>query len=316
MDTPTSFPGPVTLLKAGLSHYKQRGRAVLTIAIAQFVIGMALGFAIVMLSALGTVGMLIGVPLALLFVWAVLWLGLAMLMVFVAEPGSLSARAALGRAAPQVFRFLWVNVLTVLVYSGILALVAGIPALVLYFVAGPVPALVAGLVLFFVAAIVTSPWFSFVGWAFADQGARGMQALLTSREMVRGRNWSVLWRMVVIGFLVGIATVILVIPFELIALALPGVVGDILSEIGSGIAQVLLAPIFVGALYALYAHLKPVAGAPTPVGNGKRYTLLAILGVLFVPAFFGFIAYLIMTQAPMLETAGEFESEPLSAPVE
>lgn len=59
-------------------------------------------------------------------------------------------------------------------------------------------ALLLGLIFFVVPGILFAVWFSFAGLIFILEGVRGRQALMKSKELVKGRFWAVVWRWLIL----------------------------------------------------------------------------------------------------------------------
>ncbi|MBI2594852.1 MAG: hypothetical protein HYW38_01160 [Candidatus Colwellbacteria bacterium] len=141
-----------------------------------------------------------------------------------------------------------------------------------------------GFVMLVIPGIIFVIWFVFAIYVFAIEGEKGMNALLRSREYVRGYWWQVFGRQIVL-VLVALAAVLGL-----------GFIGAILAA-DEGAAFVInlftliLAPFITVYLYMLYQNvksLKPeVAGQPATGPRGFFY-FSAVLGVV------GLIALLVL----------------------
>lgn len=100
-----------------------------------------------------------------------------------------------------------------------------------------------GSILFIIPGIVFAIWFSFAGFIFIDQGLGVKASLSRSRELFKGRFWSVFWRLLVFGLFFGLFGGI---AFYLLSL-IPYGIGSIISTI-SGAFSIL-------PYYLLYKEL-------------------------------------------------------------
>lgn len=139
-----------------------------------------------------------------------------------------------------------------------------------------------GFVMLVIPGIIFSIWFTFAIYVFALEGEKGMNALLRSREYVRGYWWQVFWRQAALILVAGAAALVI------------GFLGAVLtrgSEAGIDIILNLLtlmfAPFVTVYLYALYQNLKllkpEVAGQP-PQGPRGFFYVSAMLGVVGIIA--------------------------------
>jgi hypothetical protein len=63
-----------------------------------------------------------------------------------------------------------------------------------------------GTILLIIPGIIFSIWFSFSGFVFIDQGLGIKASLSRSRQLFKGRFWSVYWRIIVFGIFFGLVT--------------------------------------------------------------------------------------------------------------
>jgi len=128
-------------------------------------------------------------------------------------------------------------------------------------------AVLAGLILLIVPGVVFAVWFVFALYAMLIDGKRGREALKYSRELVKGRWWSVLWRLVIpkivfliIWFLVFYVLLIvvnmLVTGLLSVSLDLAVRMQTILSMLLTIGLTVIFNPVFITADYILYTNLK------------------------------------------------------------
>lgn len=133
-----------------------------------------------------------------------------------------------------------------------------------------------GFVMLFIPGIIFSIWFVFAIYVFAIEGEKGMNALLRSREYVRGYWWQVFGRQIVL------------ILAALAALLGLGFIGAILAaDKGEALIinlfTLILAPFTTVYLYTLYQNvksLKPEVASQPPSGPRGFFYFSAVLGVL------------------------------------
>lgn len=140
-----------------------------------------------------------------------------------------------------------------------------------------------GLFLFFVGSIILSVFVSFAPLLLLDKDVRGMKALLTSRELVRGRVWRVMGYFLLIGFTLTVA--------NLVWSGIPALFGASKDtmELFNSIFNVIAGPFAVCYQVSLYRHVTASAGdtgiVPKP-GQAKWYWIVVALG----PIMFALIA--------------------------
>jgi HEAT repeat protein len=104
-------------------------------------------------------------------IWVVNW-GAAAFFTAVVDQ-TCGIREAFRLAKPKVFAHMWLSVLSGLIISGAHLLLV-------------------------IPGIIFTVWFFFTPFVFIDEDVRGMNALLKSKEYVRGRWFGVCWRLIVI----------------------------------------------------------------------------------------------------------------------
>lgn len=169
---------------------------------------------------------------------AMFW-GLGALICAVAD-GELGIREALEKGWERFWSFSW-----------------------LYFLSGFI--VLGGYLLFFIPGVIFSVWFVFAQFVVAGGQARGMEALLTSRESVRGYWFDVFFRLIVIWL------------FSVVIGWVP-IFGAILS--------LLAVPFTLIYTWQVYEDLRKIKGDNVrPCGPGEKYSWLGVaaLGYLFLP---------------------------------
>src|SRR3989344_3979582 len=106
---------------------------------------------------------LIGISLVPFVIWA----QAALFMGIVASDENIGIRESFRRARGKILSMYWVMILSIFIFIG-------------------------GFVLLIIPALIFATWFSFAIFVFFAEGTRGLDALLKSKEYVRGRFWGVL----------------------------------------------------------------------------------------------------------------------------
>lgn len=138
---------------------------------------------------------------------------------------------------------------------------------------------VGGYLLFVVPGIIFAVWFSLALYIVIAEGLGGMNAILKSKEYVRGYWWEVFWRFIFIGLvIIGIN----------IAVMLLGLVIPVLPNL----LMIFLTPLTVIYTFLVYKNLKAIKEAKGEVksefssGEKIKYILAGLAGIILV---FGFI---------------------------
>ncbi|MDA8170466.1 MAG: hypothetical protein M0Z48_01370 [Nitrospiraceae bacterium] len=145
---------------------------------------------------------------------------------------------------------------------------------------------IAGFVLFIVPGLILMVWFSFSFFILAGKGKTGLNALLESREYVRGFWWPVFSR--------------------LAAVWLPAYALGYVPGIGP-LVSLLFMPLMVAYTYNLYGDLAAMKGAVREPTAGQRKTLaiLAAAGVIVTVSAAVYTARHVDLKAIWLEGAGQ-----------
>ncbi|MCB9812559.1 hypothetical protein H6778_02790 [Candidatus Nomurabacteria bacterium] len=245
-----SLPGVMQLLKGAFASARQRVDLMLLIAVPQ--IAVFLGGYFLEYSSPQSIeaGLAAGV-LVLVGVVASIIVALAIIKVITSEQEE-SIGHAVAWATSNIFPFLWVSILTVLIVYG-------------------------GMVLFVVPGIILSVLLAFSQVVFVAEGRRGLDALLRSRQLVLGRWWGIFGRLLGFGLLLYI---VVLIPFAILVVLLGE--GSLLAELLYQVINAVLAVVMLFGMYTLYkarAQQQPTT-AFVPTEARTKYKLLAALGLL------------------------------------
>lgn len=174
-----------------------------------------------------------------------------------------SLKTLLRQTRPFFWPLLWLGLLTALTFMGLF-----IPLIIPGFI---------GLV-----------WMSFVMWTLLLENRRGLAAIVSSREYVRGRFWPVTGRLVLWLVIQLLITVVLSAVGGNDEASAAYVITSILSAI---ISLFFLSPLGIIYTYRLYQELKQHHGAIVVTEKQRRiYGGLAIWGVIATILFFLLLA--------------------------
>lgn len=145
-----------------------------------------------------------------------------------------------------------------------------------------------GSALFFIPGLIFSVWFSLSLSILFGEDKRGMDAMLQSKEYVKGYWGSVAWRLIAFGLIMFALSLIIFIPISLIGWAL-GISANALSYL----FNILLTPLAFIYTYLLYENIKGLkSGVALQPGSKTPFIIVAILGGLFIPIMiFGMLAF-------------------------
>lgn len=248
------------LLKSSFALFKERFWKLMILQVVPLVVvaiaGVGMGFSVALGGASGWMLLLLPIFVFLMGVAASMAI-LAMIDVFQQDT---PVKMALKQSFNKVWGYLWVVFLMGLIVAG-------------------------GYILLFIPGIILSVWFSFAIYVFALEGKRGMDALMTSKEYVRGYWWAVFGRFLSVA-LVALAVFMPV-------LILSAIFGEEFGGFVSSIVQFVFMPFMMAYIYTLYKHLqetKPtVASQEAPKEGRGWFIALAVVPViaLFVALAFG-----------------------------
>jgi hypothetical protein len=260
------LPGPIALLKEAWHIYTNRFGTLLSIMFS----GLLVIFITVFIMALGSIGILTithatGILMAIPFVIAgvifVLLLSvvsalmqLGMMHAVAGYKEKVGVRESYIRAWKDIASYWWIQLLMMLI-------------------------VVTGILCFFIPGLVFLVWFTFAAYILIAEKTKGMQAIVKSREYVRGRFWPVVGRML-----------FLAIPYIILSLLRINTAHDrestlFLSSALPNIVNVLLTPLQVAYGFVLYNKLKSshVESNPRLLQKQKRvFSILAWIGLVIL----------------------------------
>jgi MFS family permease len=272
-----AFKGPIVLLKEAWNIYKQNFVTYIFLMILSIVASIA---GVIVLALAGVAGYaisqswviaillasVIGLPV-LIYLQTLLHLSLVKALMADYDGAKTTVSQALSGTRSLVIPFFVTQLLATAIIFG-------------------------GYALLIIPGILISIWFSLFTFVFLDQGKKGMMALLTSREYVRGYFPIVFLYPIVLGLIVYGLVLIPTTILENIGM-------EDLSGVISLIANFVSAPITLLYSIGIYRELKNIKGEVTVENFASRRTKYIALGVLGALALIGLLAAL-MTLLPML----------------
>ncbi len=125
-----------------------------------------------------------------------------------------------------------------------------------------------GTLLLIIPGIIFAVWYSFAFYAVLFENAHGFDALKSSKSLVVGRWWAIVWRLAVAGIIFGfLNSVLSYILMSLVKLVpLPMFLQSTSANVLSSLASALTTPLSAAATLILYQSAKqnPVM-QPTPI---------------------------------------------------
>lgn len=124
---------------------------------------------------------------------------------------------------------------------------------------------IGGFVMLIVPGIIMGVWIGFAKYVLVMEGKRGMNALVQSRDYLRGYFWAVLGRDLLLGIVFAVIILIIQLPVAFLF-------GPIGTAVASALWLLLLTPFSVAYVYKMYENLtalKPgVATSQATAGRG------------------------------------------------
>ena len=255
------IPGPLALLKASAALYKKRWKTLIAVLLAPFCVVILVVVGLLGLSfLLGLVGGLFGTIGSLIFTigliilipvifMLLIWSQAALIRAIADSEEGIGFKEAYRRTKSKIFSYAWANAL------------AGL-------------AIIGGFILFVIPGIFVLVWLRFSGLIVVIDGdARGLSAILKSKEYVRGYWKKVFWRIFIFGLIVTIPAFILnLIP--------------IVNFVAGPVFGFIVAPLGVIYSYLLFSSIKQAKG-PFEFAPSRKaklgFGILALLGTIILP---------------------------------
>ena len=251
------MPGPIAIFKQAWSLYKQRLGTFLGITVIPMLVMTAFGFLstaggflAVTKPGLGSLGVLLVLGIVLFIVALVIfpWGLLALLYAVKDSAENIGVGAAFRRAWGKIRSYYWITILMTLIILG-------------------------GGMLLIVPGIIFMIWFGFAMFVLIDEGIKGMDALLKSREYVRGQWWGIFGRLMVMWLLA-------IVVAGIQAIILKTVSSEATKQLVQFLVSLFITPFFLSYVFILYQHLKALKGGTVRVEAGSQKTVFVLIGVL------------------------------------
>lgn len=271
------LPGVFALLDETSTIYKSKLKLFISIAIVPQLIMLLLTFIIYLggIPEFSPNGLflkvilgILGILVVLLFLFFVVWSTTALLYA-AKEKGNTNFKESYKKSLPYL-----VPVFVVSFLSGLISL--------------------GGFLLFIIPGVIFSVWFSFISYIIINEDIKGFNALLKSREYVKGRWWGVFGRFLAFGALMAIVYIVIIAFMAVIRFVFPGI-GGILEQIFGVFINAVIAPLQIIFGFVLYEKIKNIKGdfEFSPSRKKKAFSIVsfivvAILGIFSVILFISF----------------------------
>lgn len=315
------FLGPIKLLSNAWALYKQRFWTLIAIVLmlipTLFIITTTIGISWVsafIFSKIISGGFLLPLLILALAVLAMflvqLWGQAALLFAIVNHRERIGFIESYRRGWHKILSLWWISILMVFVTLG-------------------------GFLLAIIPGVIFTIWFGLSTIILIAEDSRGMNALLKSREYVRGRWWGVLGRGIFIGLLSFIFYII--IPTLILSLVLvfkptlilslvsvlfkaPAVLPVVLQVIYY-IVLIIWTPLVWAYLFLIYQNLRNLRGEVDLAVNKKSKTafiIIALLGIILMPVllYWAVFSKLSAISGPSLNNLGNYTQTSSTVPKE
>jgi len=251
-----SLPGVIDLLKESFVIYKSRFAVLLKIAIipalcflAIFLLSLGITYLNNNISIILTILLL---PLSLASILPQFWSQIALIFAIKDSPENIDFKESYRRAWHKIGSYFWVGFLGGFITMG-------------------------GFFLFVVPGIIFSIWFSFGSFILIAEDQKGMNALLKSKEYVKGKWWGVFWRFLAMGLIFVLIGLILAPLFFFLK-------SQFLINFISWPISLFLGPFVLVYSFLIYKYLKTEKGdfVFEPKKKGL-FIFFAILGFILIP---------------------------------
>ena len=146
---------------------------------------------------------------------------------------------------------------------------------------------IGGFLLFVIPGVLFAIWFSMAYFVLVAEDEKGMNALLKSREYVKGKAWSVFWRYLILFFF----TLLVFIPVGILFGGFPDPWNGVIMQ---SIVSFFATPFSVAYLFLIYRNLAEIKGkfAFAPEKKTKRIFIgIGTLGILLPVLSIGFLLW-------------------------
>jgi hypothetical protein len=277
------------------------------------------------------IAFIVGIGLAILIAVILNFWGVVALMHAVNTAEDIGPGVAFKRALPQLLSYGWLVSLMSAIAVGVFFVGLVIPGALLFtvyffiesLITAPIAHMLVGIgvslvvILFYLAfSLLVSTWMNFSLWLLIEQKAKGLQALIVSRQMVYGRFWAILGRTVGVSALIIVPAIVGAFLIMLLTtLAAPRYANGVETFVGQFIT-LIITPIILAAFGALYARAKQKDTSTVPAHGKGFFISFSVLGVasLVLLAVIGMVAAFYLAAAlPMMMRDGSSSASDGSA---
>lgn len=237
----------------------------------------------------------LGLVLVIIFILSVIvlqiWAQTSLLYAIKDREENIGVVEAYKRGFKKIGSYFWVSLLSTLIIFG-------------------------GFLFFAIPGVIFSIWFSFAVIIVIAEGIGGMNALLKSKEYVKGYWWEILWRFIFIGLILMLLNLVFIVPIgfiNFIAALTQNSAFITFSNVISMIPNIIfifITPLTAIYTFLIYKELKQARGEVTSVfssGQKVRFILVGIVGTL---VFIGMLAIPFL----MLSFVSSIGSAPVKTP--
>lgn len=256
---PPSLPGATMLLSEAWSIYTERLGVFLGITalstVGSFGLFLVAGIIWSMATFISPMLLILAIAMTMLGVLFSVWGQAALLRAVTDSGGEISIVGSYRKGWYKIFSLLWVGFLYGLLIAG-------------------------GTVLFVVPGVLFFVWFGVGTFVLFSEDVRGMNALLKSREYVRGNWWGVFSRVIFAGLLY--LLIAFALSFVFVFVATP----DAAKTSVNALLGLFVTPLITLYSFLIYKHLRYMKRDVAFVATGGRKALFLIpvvAGILLVP---------------------------------
>jgi len=187
----------------------------------------------VLTSFAGTLGLLSALWIVILLFH--FWSQIALIYA-ASKNESVSIVAAYRYAIGRTFSYLWLIIASGIIVTG-------------------------GMFLFFIPGVVFAVWFSLAAFVFVNEDARGMSALLKSKEYMRGQWFAVFWRWLALGLIAWLISIPAGLAISVALFIIKLIAGAMLGSTAGQYAGIIIGLIFLIPLQAIIVSLGMIYGS-------------------------------------------------------
>jgi len=258
------LPGVGELLSESFQVYKSRIGVFLGIMIIPILIFLLILLPVVffgyyyLLQGLNINPLLLGLLMAVFgIIMAIisLWMSVSLLYAIKEREQKIGIKESLAKGWHKIISYLWISILSGFIIGG-------------------------GFLLLIIPGIIIALWFSLAAYVLVSEDLKGMNVLFRSKQLIKGYWGKVFWRFLVLGLIMWLITFIV----------------QLIPLIGAVIINLFVTPFSFVFIFLVYENLKRLKGE-VPLEPPKRktkigFTLLGILGFLFISAILASIVFL------------------------